>query len=76
MNQFIPDEPEYKRQIRMIIEENLVHACYSALDCPEDRYRGCYGHKQKHIDIMTDTICEMFDQSQVRDVGKGEDKTI
>ena len=62
-------EPEYKINIRRIIEDNLVHSNFEALLCPEDKYRGCLGHKYKHIDIMVDRIWNMF--RPVQSVGQG-----
>ena len=60
-----PVEPEYKQMLRQVINENLIHASFNALECPEEQYCGCLGHKQKHIDIMVDKIWNMFRPVQI-----------
>jgi hypothetical protein len=59
-------EPEYKGKLRRTIEQNLIHANFYPLDCAEDEYTGCLGHKRKHIDIMVEQIWNMFRPVQVQ----------
>jgi hypothetical protein len=72
MKKILIVEPEYKRMLREIINNNMVHASFEAINCADDQYRGCLGHKNKHIDIMVESIWQLFVSTRSHDVARGQ----
>ncbi len=49
-----------EKVIRSRIADQLVHATFKANSLAEDNYRGCEGHKNKHIDLLTKDLLELL----------------